>query len=151
MANLVAGATAPLVLVSGLAAAGWITIWAIYPWAERDVTFIVAYSGATFLALALPVAFLVLYERWQVKHEVYDAAGAWPTRALGWACGLLAALLAVVVLPIVLVSVYFAWMFWQDGLPAASVYFVAVALAASAVPVAFLFHYDRWRARNGLA
>ena len=149
-ANCVVGATAPLLPVAGLALAGWVTIWAIYAWAARDVVWIVSYGGATFLALALPVAFLAAYDRWQVRQGLYDTARGKSTKTLNWACGLFATLLFLLASPFVLVSAYFAWVLGNDGLPVASVYFAVVALAMFAQPVAFLFYYDRWQTRNGL-
>jgi hypothetical protein len=149
-ANCIVGTTTPLLLIAGLALAGWITTWAIYAWAARDAAWIASYSSATLLALALPVAFLVSYERWQLKQGLYDTASSKATKTLSWACGLLATLFGLLACPFILLSAYFAWMFWSDGLTAASVYFASVALAMLAEPVAFLFFYDRWQTRNGL-
>lgn len=109
-----------------------------------------SYGSATLLALALPVAFLVSYERWQVTHGLYDSPLSKATKNLNWACGLFATLFGLLACPFILLSAYFAWMFWSDGPSAASVYFAFVALAMLAEPVAFLIFYDRWQTRNGL-
>ena len=149
-ANWIVGATTPLLLVAGLALAGWLTIWAIYAWAARDGVWIMSYGAFTFLALALPVAFLASYDRWQVTRGLYDTARGKATKTLNWGCGLFATLLFIVASPFILLSAYFAFMFWSDGMPAASVYFAVVALAMLAEPVALLLYYDRWQTRNGL-
>lgn len=149
-ANRVAGATAVALPVLGLATSGWMTVWAGYAWAARDVAWLLSYGTATFLALALPVAFLGLYGRWQVRRGLYDTSPRGVTRALNWSCGLFATLLGLLAVPFIVLSAYFAWAFWTDGRAVASVYFAAVALADLAVPVAFLLAYDRWQTRNGL-
>jgi hypothetical protein len=149
-ASRVVGVAVPLVFLAGVALAGWITVWAIFAWAAHDTAWIVACAGATLLTLALPVAFLLCYERWQVERGLYGSSPSTAVRTLNGACGLFAALLFLVASPVVLTSAYFAWTAWRDGLPVASGYFACVALATFAEPVAFLVLYDRWQTRNGL-
>lgn len=96
------------------------------------------------------MTFLGFYERWQVTHGLHGIASSKGGKTLNWACGLFAALLGLVACPFVLVCAYFAWGFWGDGLPAASVYFALVAGAMLAELVAFLLYYDRWQTRNSL-
>lgn len=148
--NWIVGATTPLVFTAGLALVGWISIWAIYAWAARDELWILTFGSVTLLALALPVAFVGCYERWQVRHGLYDAVPGTGTKTLNSACGLFAALLGLSAFAFFLLFAYLAWVFWSDGARAASVYFTIAALAMLAWPAAFLHYYDRWRTRNGV-
>ena len=148
--NCVLGATTPLLFTAGLALAGWISIWAIYAWAARDGSWVATYGVVTMVALALPVAFVGWYERWQVTHGFHNAAPDRRTKQLNWACGLFATVLGLLALPFIVLCALFAWGFWSDDARAASVYFALVALAMLAAPVAFMHYYDRWQKRNGL-
>jgi hypothetical protein len=139
-----------LLFVAGLVAAGWVTLWAVFAWAAGDPLRIVACGAATLSALALPVVFALLLERRQPGRGPDAPSPGAATRTLNRACGLFAALLFLLASPLVLWSGYVAVMSWSDGLPAASAYFAAVALATFAEPVAFLLLYDRWQTRSGL-
>lgn len=144
-----AAATAPL-LLAGLAVAGWIFLWALYSWEGPDRLWLLIWSSVALLALALPVAYLGWYERWQVRNGLSGARPGTAVKAVNWACGGVATLLAVVGAALALLFAWMAWMFWSDDVRAASLYFAVVALAMVAVPVAFLVFYDRWQGRNGL-
>ena len=148
--NWIVGATTPLLFTAGMALAGWLSIWAIYAWAARDELWIFTFGSVTLLALALPVAFVGCYERWQVRHGLYDAVPGTGTKTLGSTCGLFAALLGLSAFASSLLFAYLAWASWTAGVLAASVYFTIAVLAMLAEPAAFLHYYDRWRTRNGL-
>lgn len=109
-----------------------------------------SYGSATLLALLVPVAFLVFCERWQVRHGLFRSTSSKATKTLNWAWGLFATLFFLLAGALILLSAFFAWVFWSDGVAAASAYFAFVAIAMLAEPIAFLFFYDRWQSRNGV-
>ena len=146
----VLGAVALGLFVAGWALAAWLSIWAVYAWGARDESWLLTYGGVTVLALALPVAYVVGLERWQLRQGLHVDVPTAGLRIVSAACGSLAALLCLVALPAGALSGYLAWMFWTDGMLAASVYFVVVGLALLLEPVALLVHYDRWQAAHGL-
>lgn len=147
--SCVVGVVTPALLAAGFALAAGLTVGATYAWAAQDVAWIVSYGTATLLALVLPLAILVLHERRQVERgDISGPAGASTTPI--WAWELFATLPGLLACPFILLAAWCAWMFWIDGLPAASVYFAFIALAAIADAVAFLVLHERWRTKNGL-
>lgn len=150
MANGLFAAVAVALMLAGLGVAGWILLWSLYAWEGPERVWLLTWSSLALLALALPVAFLGWYERWQVDHDLYRSRPGNAAKTLNWACGGVATLLGVVAAVLALSFVWVAWMFWSDGVPAASIYFAVFALAMLVEPVAFLFFYDRWQVRNGL-
>jgi hypothetical protein len=149
-ANRVLGVSIPPTFLVGVALAGWFTSWAPYAWAAREGAWLLSIGSATCLALAVPLAFMALFERWQLSRRLYVSAPNVTTKTVDLACGLFAALLGLLILPLVLFSAYFAWVFWSDGVPGAAVYFAVVALAFLAQPAVFYHYYDRWQTRNHL-
>ena len=129
--SCVVGVVTPALLAAGFALAAGLTVGATYAWAAQDVAWIVSYGTATLLALVLPLAILVLHERRQVERgDISGPAGASTTPI--WAWELFATLPGLLACPFILLAAWCAWMFWIDGLPAASVYFAFIALAAIA-------------------
>lgn len=72
--NCIVGVATPLLFATGLALAGWLSLWASSAWEARDESWLLTYGSLTFLVLALPVVLAGWYERWQVKRGLYAAA-----------------------------------------------------------------------------
>jgi hypothetical protein len=140
----------PLWFLAPVALAVWISLWALFAWAARDWSWLIMYGAVTFLALALPVALLGSYERWQVERGLFDPVPSRATKTVNLACGLYATLVGAVILPLVLLLAYLTWASTTSGVSAAPVYFGVVTLAVVSEPVALLVYYQRWQARNGL-
>jgi hypothetical protein len=148
--DYIVGATVLLALVGGWLVAAFLSVWAFYAWGARDWSSVVGIGSVTFLALAAPLILVGGYERWQTEHGVYDAVPGKATKALDGACGVFTGFFILVVIASVLLLAFFAWVFWSDGVPAASLYFAVVALTMLSGPVAFATHWERWRISNGL-
>lgn len=139
-------AITPPLFVAAVAVVGWVFVVSMYVASSGPTAALLALVGVMAVTISVLIGFMAWYERRQVRHGLPVRAG-WRTRLEEHACGSLAFVLGLLVVPVFLASALVAWVAGAEGNAVVAVYFLLLCLAALFIPMTFLHFLIRWQAR----